>query len=492
MKRSSGILLHPTSLPSPYGIGDFGPRAYEFVDFLAAARQRVWAVLPLTIPDFTNSPYASVSAMALNWFLVSPDQLVRHGLLDPADKPNERSVRSAQFGYAYRQKRALLETSYRYFQSHASATHQRRFKQFIRQEKSWLESYVLYMAIKEAHRNKPWWLWPAPLARHTARALRQARKRFATTMDFFRYEQWVTQEQWLTLKDYANKHGVKIFGDIPFFVTHDSVDVWAQQSQYLLNTKHQPTVVSGVPPDYFSRRGQIWNNPHYNWEIMERDHFRWWRERINRASELYDFIRLDHFRGFCAIWHIPAGARTARHGEWVSVPGRALFAALKKDGLLGTLIAEDLGSITPDVTQLRTELKLPGMRVMQFGFSGFPDNYHRPQNFTTHDVAYTGTHDNDTSRGWFTSSGTKDERWYAGERLHADATNFTWKLMRAGMQSPAWLFITPMQDVLNLGSEARMNTPGTKRGNWRWRCTPEAFSAILSRRLARLTASTKR
>lgn len=492
MKRSSGILLHPSSLPSPYGIGDFGPAAYEFVDFLRAAEQRVWAVLPLTIPDFTNSPYASVSSTALNWLLVSPDQLIRHGLLTPRDKPKTRTIGNAQYGRAYREKRALLQTSCAYFKSHGTREQRRRLTRFVSREKSWLEPYALFMAIKEARHNKPWPTWPAALAKHQSRALAQAKRKYAHRIDFYRYEQWVTHEQWQQLKQYANQKKIQIFGDIPFFVTHDSVDVWSQQSHYLLDSKHRPTVVSGVPPDYFSRRGQIWDNPHYDWQAMHRDNFRWWRQRIHRAAELYDIIRLDHFRGFCAVWQIPFGARTARYGEWTPAPGRALFDALKKDGAFPTLIAEDLGSITPDVTELRKDLKMPGMRVLQFGFSGFPDNYHRPENFTASDVAYTGTHDNDTSRGWFTHSGSKDERWYAGERLTADAQTFAWKLIPYGMRSKARLFITPMQDILNLGTEARMNTPGTKRGNWRWRCSADAFSAILSRRLARLTAATKR
>ncbi len=492
MERSSGILLHPTSLPSPYGIGDFGPEAYRFVDFLKAGDQRVWAVLPLTIPDMTNSPYASPSAMALNWLLVSPDQLIDDELLSPDDRPPQRPVGKAQYGYAYHQKRSLIEQSYEYFQSHATPMQREAFATFTEVERDWLESYALFMTIKALHQQQPWPTWPAALVARQSQALDDIAARYKKHIDRYRYEQWLVHEQWRKLKSYANESGITIFGDLPFFVTHDSVDVWTQPSHYLLDDDNNPTVVAGVPPDYFSTEGQLWDNPHYNWPAMQRDRFSWWIRRLNRASRLYDTVRLDHFRGFVGVWQIPFGARTARHGKWTPVPGRALFNAVMHDGPLPEIVAEDLGTITPDVEKLRTELGLPGMRVLQFAFSGFSDNIHLPQNFTENVVAYTGTHDNDTSRGWFANSSTPDERWYAGERLQADEHTFAEKLMRYGMASPAHLFITPLQDVLNLGSEARMNTPGTTSGNWRWRFSADDISDILAGRLAELTAETKR
>lgn len=492
MKRSAGILLHPTSLPSRYAIGDFGPTAFAFVDFLAQARVHVWAVLPLTIPDMTGSPYASVSAHALTWLCVSPDQLVHDGLLPATALPRSRPTDNVSYATAYHQRRTVLKDAFSHFQKNGSPAHHRAVRQFIRRESYWLTEYATFMAIKQRYHDMPWFRWPRALAEHRSAELRHWRARHAREIAFFEFEQWVTQSQWLRLKGYAHRQGVSIFGDIPFFVTHDSVDVWAHQNQFLLNKKHLPITIAGVPPDYFGRRGQIWDNPHYNWQVMQKNHFHWWISRFRRASRLYDLTRVDHFRGFDTVWHIPFGARTARRGSWEPVPGHKLLTEVRRRVSGLSIVAEDLGTITPTVATLRKKFGLPSMRVLQFSFSGFPDNTHMPKNFRGPIVAYTGTHDNDTSRGWFTTSSTSDERWLAGERLRADEHTFAQKLIAYGMATRAQLFIVPLQDILNLGSEARMNKPGTKRGNWRWRFQPHHLHAEHAQRLARLIRITGR
>lgn len=492
MPRSSGIFLHPSSLPSPYGIGDFGPEAYAFVDFLKTSNQHVWGVLPLTIPDETGSPYASVSAHALNWLLVSPEELVREGFLNPVDLTTVKPVGPISYPATYTTKRKLLRHAYTYFQTNRDHALLKDFQHFISTENWWLDTYAVFMAIKEAHEGKPWYQWPGKLAQTDTATVQHWCERHHNQVRYYQFEQWVADRQWRRLKAYAAAQDVRIYGDIPFFVTTDSVDVWSHQDQFLLDSRYRPKAVSGVPPDYFSRRGQIWNNPHYNWAVMQRDAFRWWLERFRRASYLFDMVRLDHFRGFDAVWHIPYGARTARHGSWHPVPGDALFTMITRAYPQLAIIAEDLGMITESVHVLRDRYHFPSMRVLQFAFNGFPNNFHRPEFFTEHVVAYTGTHDNTTSRGWLMAEAKDDERSAALRELHATPDTFAWKLMEYGMQSKAELCITPLQDLLNLGAEARLNKPGTKRGNWRWRFSKGALSAILSRRLAELTIAAKR
>lgn len=492
MKRSAGILLHPTSLPSAYGIGDFGPAAYRFIDFLQAAQQRAWAMLPLTIPDSAGSPYASPSAFAMNWMLISPEQLLADQLLDARDMPHRQPIRAVSYGHIYTKRRSLIDASWKFFQQHATAHQKKMMAHFCKREAAWLEPYAQFMTIKDRHRGTPWYQWPSELAQYNKVAIRTWHRKHQAQIKQYCYEQWLIHDQWQRLKTYANAKSIQLYGDIPFFVTHDSVDVWTNQKSFLLNAQHQPISVSGVPPDYFSRRGQIWNNPHYDWMRMKKNNFAWWRARFTMATRLFDIIRLDHFRGFYNVWHIPTGAKTARFGAWELVPGEQLLKKVLRSHAQVPFVAEDLGSISPEVVTLRKRLRLPGMRVLQFGFGGLPDNYHNPKNFPTTVVAYTGTHDNDTSRGWFTGSGSSMERWLAGVRLKADRHTFSHKLMRYGMRSRAQLFITPLQDVLNLGSKARMNTPGTKRGNWRWRFASAALSDTLSQQLRRLTRATKR
>ncbi|MBI5037590.1 MAG: 4-alpha-glucanotransferase [Candidatus Kerfeldbacteria bacterium] len=492
MSRSSGIFLHPSSLPSPYGIGDFGPEAYAFVDFLYMSKQRIWGVLPLTIPDETGSPYASVSAHALNWLLVSPQELVRDGFLNEADVPAPKPVEPISFRHAYSVKWKLLRQAYTYFQTNRDEALIKDFHHFITIEQWWLDTYALFMAVKESHGGKPWPRWPKKIALRDTATMQQWQEHHLNQIRYYQFEQWVADRQWRKLKSYAQAKNISIYGDIPFFVTTDSVDVWSHQDQFLLDSRQRPQAVSGVPPDYFSRRGQIWNNPHYNWKVMQRDNFRWWLERFRRATYLYDMIRLDHFRGFDAVWHIPYGARTARHGSWQPVPGDALFAIVTKAYPQLSIIAEDLGMISESVTVLRERYHFPSMRVLQFAFNGFPNNFHRPEFFTDNIVVYTGTHDNTTSRGWITTEAKDNERSAALRELVASPETFAWKLIEYGMHSRAHLCLTPLPDLLNLGAEARLNKPGTKRGNWRWRFSKEALSAILSRRLAELTTTAKR
>ena len=484
-ERSSGILLPVSCLPGRYGIGDFGLEAYRFVDFLASAGQKFWQILPLTIPDNTGSPYSSLSALAGNWLLISPELLMKAGLIDrlPKKQPGGR----VDYSRSWVQKSRLLWRSFSYFHKHASRQQKKRFAAFQKRERPWLTNFGLFMAVKDWFHGKPWYTWPAPLARLQRAALKTWTRKLITRIPYHTYCQWIFFEQWRALKQYANRKGIRIIGDLPFFVTHDSVDVWENQQLFLLMAKGQPRYISGVPPDYFSNRGQLWNDPQYNWRSLRTSGFRWWVERVRKAMELYDIVRLDHFRGFRAIWFIKRGSKTAKKGRWVSVPSQALFKILRKKLGKLPLIAEDLGVITNDVNLLRKQLGFPGMRVLQFAFSGDPNNYHLPEKMNLNSIAYTGTHDNDTARGWIEQSGKPRQRKNALAYAKATKKNFACKLIEIGMHTRAHTFIAPMQDILNLGSEARMNKPSTKRGNWSWRLRPNMLTPALAKRLKTLT-----
>ncbi|NTU79153.1 MAG: 4-alpha-glucanotransferase [Chloroflexales bacterium] len=490
--RSSGILLHPTSLPGPWGIGDLGPAAYQFVDFLVAAGQSLWQVLPLGPTGYGDSPYQCFSAVAGNPLLVSLDQLIQRGLLSydeviEAAASFDLAVDTVNYGEVIGFKLPLLRRSYERLREGVAPELAAALAEFSAAQKGWLDDYALFMALKDAHAGQPWNTWAPDLRSRKPSALKQARHEHAWTIEVHKFLQFLFFQQWLPLKAYANERGVSIIGDAPIFVAYDSADVWASPELFFLDKAGLPTVVAGVPPDYFSETGQLWGNPLYRWDKMAKDDYDWWVSRLRAAFTQVDILRLDHFRGFAAYWEVPATQETAINGRWVRGPGADLFAHLEQE--LGTLpiIAEDLGLITPDVHALRDQFNFPGMVVMQFAFSGDPENTYLPHNHATNSVVYTGTHDNNTSVGWF---GSLDE----GEREHVRAylghpcNDIAWNLIRLAMMSVADIAVTPFQDVLRLSADARMNTPGHLGRNWGWRFRGEALNGNVAGGLKFLTA----
>ena len=497
--RASGILLHPTSLPGDYGIGDLGPQAYEFVNLLERAGQSYWQILPLGPTGYGDSPYSCFSAFAGNTLLISPEKLVEEKFLTQQqidghpDFPNER----VDYGGAYEWKRQLLPEAFKNFQSTSSVDIRGSFETFSSENAWWLDDFAAYRAIKMEQGQKAWYEWDDPLKLREPAAMWQATERLNEQIQAEKFYQFLFFEQWAALKTYANKHGIKIIGDIPLFLALDSADVWCNQDKFKLNPDGSPKVVAGVPPDYFSSTGQLWGNPIYDWEVMQRDGFHWWIARVAFALRTVDIIRVDHFRGFAAIWEVPGGDPTAEHGSWVDVPGKELFAAMNR--ALGDLpmIAEDLGVITPDVVEIREVFGIPGMRILQYAFSGDAGNDYLPHNYIKNCVAYTGTHDNDTAVGWFKSlagAGSKRsaktvsrELEYCLKYLNTDGTEIHWDLIRAVWSSVADTAIIPLQDLLGLGNEARMNLPASTSGNWNWRFKKGAIKNKSVERLKQLT-----
>ncbi len=468
-ERASGILLHPTSLPGPYGIGDLGPAAYAFVDFLDGAGCRLWQMLPLGPTGYGDSPYQCFSAFAGNLYLISPDELLKDGWLHPldlTDKPNF-PLRRVDFGTLIPWKLSLLDKAFQRFEAQAAPEDRVDFEDFCRQHTAWLHDFALFMALKTLYGGLPWTEWPAALRRRDVSALEIASEQYARDIRRYKFYQYLFFKQWAALRDYAHERGIQLIGDIPIFVAHDSADVWAHPELFYLAPDGSPTVVAGVPPDYFSPTGQLWGNPLYRWEQHKKTGYQWWLRRFRATLSMVDIVRLDHFRGFAGYWEVPADAPTAETGRWVPGPGADFFAALR-DGL-GDLpvIAEDLGEITPDVIALRDQFDLPGMKILQFAFSG-PDNPFLPHNFTPNCVAYTGTHDNDTATAWYASA-PEWQRDFARRYLSVDGSRFAWDLIRMSWRSVAVFAIAPMQDILSLGSAARMNFPGRSAGNWGWR-----------------------
>jgi 4-alpha-glucanotransferase len=497
--RSSGILLHPTSLPGSFGIGDLGDEAYRFVDFLAAGGQSLWQVLPLGPTGYGDSPYQCFSAFAGNTLLVSPERLADEGLLtkeDLAVAPRFAEER-VDFGGVINFKNALLRKAFERFERATDKSLRSDFEHFTHEASSWLEDYALYRALKDAQGGKAWNEWEPELARRDSATLARARTSLRSQVEAQKFYQFLFFKQWGALKLYAHERGVRLVGDIPIFVARDSADVWMNPEQFKLDEAGNPLVVAGVPPDYFSATGQLWGNPIYNWEGMLADGFRWWIERVRATLRIFDIVRIDHFRGFAASWEIPGGDKTAERGRWVDVPGRELFTAIKE--ALGELpiIAEDLGVITPDVEALRDDFGLPGMRILQFAFGGDTRNHDLPHNYIKNCVVYTGTHDNDTTRGWFTSvpgegsTRTREqierERRFCLDYLNSDGREIHWDFIRAVLSSVADTALIPLQDLLGLGNEARMNLPNTTNGNWSWRYQAGALTDELSERLHRLT-----
>ncbi len=493
--RASGVLLHVTSLPSPYGIGDVGPAAVSFIDRLHESGQSWWQALPLGPTGFGDSPYQAISSFAANPLLISPDWLVEDGLIGAADCARHLPPGSeVDFAAVWRFKSALLETAWGAFSAGARRDLRSGFEQFTQTEAHWLDDYALFRALKERHGGAPFLQWPEEIVRRAAAALDRARRQLAEKIEHVRFTQFLLSRQGARLKAHARERGVKLIGDLPFFVSPDSSDVWANPELFLLESDFRPRVVAGVPPDYFSAQGQRWGNPIYDWNALAARGYRFCIERARALLEHVDAIRLDHFRGFAAAWHVPASAPTAQSGQWKPGPGTAFFDAAQ-EALGGLpLLAEDLGIITPDVAALRDRFRLPGTRVLQFAFDGHSDNPHLPENYATNTVAYTGTHDNPTTRGWYEDlpESDRDRLWrYLKLPRGADADAAP-ALIELLWSSRAALAIAPLQDVLDLGNEARMNKPGSAEGNWRWRATDEMVSEPAFRRLRELTRAHRR
>jgi 4-alpha-glucanotransferase len=493
--RRSGILMHPTSLPGRFGIGDLGDEAFCFVDFLVSAGQSYWQVLPLSPTGYGDSPYQGLSAFAGNPMLISPEKLVEAGHLSAADLedvpafPDEK----VDFEPVIRFKTALLERAFAHFRAQAPAAQHEAFVRFCADQAFWLEDFALFMALKEAHSLGPWEEWEPELMTRQAQALAHWREKLAGEIACQKYRQWQFFAQWLAVKEYANERGVRIIGDIPIFVALDSADVWAHPHLWHLDTKLRPTVVSGVPPDYFSETGQLWGHPLYRWEVMAEEGYAWWIDRFRMAFTQADVMRIDHFRGFYNYWEVPAKAKTAVKGRWLYGPGADLFHSVTK--ALGgvAIIAEDLGDFDEEsragVDALQAEFGYPGMKVVQFAFSTGPTDPFLPHNYTSDPVAYTGTHDNDTAVGWYQATSTAEERDYARKYLGRDASDIAWDLIRLAWASVANTAMTTPQDLLSLGHESRMNTPSTLGPpNWCWRLLPGALSNELTERLLSLTA----
>lgn len=492
MPRRSGILLPITSLPSPYGIGDFGSEAYRFVDWLHAAGQKVWAILPLTIPDELGSPFASVSSFAGNWLLLNPEQLVRDGLLSRRMlRRFQMQGRRIDYGRVNVKKRALIGWAWQAFRERSDETLVRDFSQYRREERSWLNDFCLFMAIKDRMGGRPWWTWPQGLRDRTPDVLRRWENTHRPEMDYFAFGQWLFHRQWTELKQYANARSVRILGDLPYYVAHDSADVWARRELFQLDPSGRLSHVSGAPPDLFFENGQVWGNPLYNWARMKKTGFRWWTSRVRRSLALYDTVRLDHFRGFVSVWKIRQG-RQPRSGAWTAVPGRALFTALRRTLRRLPLIAEDLGKLSPAVHALRDVFGFPGMRIVQSGFRPDLASHHHPNNYLRNSVAYTGTHDMPTLKEWWMSHAGAPEkkkiRLHKSANDHDDVTT----LIRLLLASRSATTIIPLQDILGLGRESRINTPGTSEGNWTWRVPKSALARRLAQKLLGATQRSRR
>jgi 4-alpha-glucanotransferase len=487
--RASGILLHPTSLPGAFGIGDLGDEAYKFADFLAEAGQTYWQILPLGQTGYGDSPYQCYSAFAGNINLISPQKLVRAGLLSEVEtnqKPNFPEDR-VDFGSVINWKNRVLSKAYENFRKASDFNLSEKFQSFKREFSWWLDDYTLFQAIRNNRNEKPWYEWETPLKLRDENALAETCEDLREEVEAQKFYQFLFFRQWSDLRKYANDKGLKIIGDVPIFVALNSADVWHNPSEFKLNADGSPKVVSGVPPDYFSRTGQLWGNPIYDWDKMRNDGFRWWIERVKFTLKTVDIVRIDHFRGFAACWEVPGADKTAEYGSWVDMPGKELFEALK-DALGENLpfMAEDLGVITPDVEDLRDSFNLPGMRILQYAFGGDTHNSYLPHNYIQNCVAYSGTHDNDTTVGWFAAANER-EREFCLKYLNSDGREIHWDFIRAIFESVADTAIIPLQDILGLGGEARMNLPASGSGNWNWRCRENDFSAELVQRLKDLT-----
>jgi 4-alpha-glucanotransferase len=500
--RASGVLLHPTSLPGRFGIGDLGKEAYRFADFLAETGQRLWQILPLGPTGYGNSPYQCLSVFAGNPLLISLEELVAEGFLDAADLDNVPSFPAGRVDYdavsAF--KLPLLDKSFATFLKKATSDEQQGFEDFSRRNAFWLETYCLFMALKDVHNLAAWNTWDEDIRKRHPKSLEHWSSELSYEIRHHKYQQYQFFRQWSKLKQYCNERGIRFIGDMPIFIALDSSEVWSHPEMFYLDDSDNPTVVAGVPPDYFSKTGQLWGNPLYRWDVMARDGYAWWIERFRATHALVDVMRLDHFRGFEKYWEVPGSDTVAMNGRWVSGPGAELFKSVRKT--LGTLpiIVEDLGVITPEVDALRDELGFPGMKVLQFAFGTDPkaDDY-KPHNYPRNCVVYTGTHDNNTTIGWLKGVDTGDSTRTTEERetetqaalryIGTDGHQINWDFIRLALMSVADTAVIPMQDVLSLDSETRMNLPGTTENNWRWRFLPDMLTDGIRARLKELTAT---
>jgi 4-alpha-glucanotransferase len=486
--RSAGVLLHITSLPGKFGIGDLGPAAYQFADFLLETGQKIWQILPLGSTE-TGNPYSGTSAFAANPMLLSPEKLVQQGLLEADYLSDLPHFNEDKFDYKEVSdfKNKLLRHSFKNFRKNATEEQKKEFDTFCQLNSFWLNDFAVYMTIKENYRNKSWIDWPAEFAFHDPGILEKFRADSETETRYYKYLQYLFFFQWYQLKAYVNKLGIKIIGDMPVYVNYESADVWAHPELFLLDEKRRPVAVSGAPPDQFSEKGQLWDNPLYDWDKLKETNFNWWIKRLKKTLTTVDVVRIDHFRGLEAYWSIPAGSEDACKGKWVTAPGDDFLTAAVKE--LGTLnvIAEDLGHITPEVIELRDKFKLPGMKVLHFAFQEGPGSPYLPHNYEKNFIAYTGTHDNDTTVSWFNGL-PAENREYLLDYLYSDGSNIHWELIRLAHSSVADTAIIPLQDIMGCGGEARMNDPtGTVKENFKWRFRDEMLTREMKDELKLIT-----
>jgi len=491
-RRGSGILLHLTSLPCPFGIGDMGPCAFRFVDFLAETKQSLWQILPLnpTDPEHFSSPYHSSSAFASNPLLISPDLLVQDGLLDRADikSPPNFPIERVDYRAVGAYKAELFHKAYERFKKGKKGQYE--YEGFCSENATWLDDFVLFKALKSRFDGKVWTKWPQDVRDRQQEALQWAKKELRERADREKFLQYIFSRQWSTLKKYCNGKGIQIMGDIPIYVEHDSVDVWTHPEIFKLDDEKRPHFVAGVPPDYFSETGQLWGNPVYRWEVLKEKEYSWWVQRMERNLALCDVVRIDHFRGLVAYWEVAATENTAINGKWIEAPAIDLFNHFVRKFPFLPIVAEDLGIITPDVREVMHQFELPGMKVLLFAFGkDLPTNPYIPHNLPKNCVAYTGTHDNNTIRGWFEGEEAPEDKKrllrYLGRNIPVEKLH--WELIRLLMMSAANTVIFPMQDILGLGEESRMNRPATLEGNWQWRLLPDVLSRELKNRLLEMT-----
>jgi 4-alpha-glucanotransferase len=484
LARKGGILVHPTSFPGPYGIGDLGPCAYQFIDFLAEAGQTLWQVLPLGPTGYGDSPYQSFSSFAGQPLIISPELLGDMGLLTKQElELVEWDPVKIDFGPVIEYKMGLLRKAYKHFSKIKNQELIDEFEAFCLKQQEWLEDYALFMAVKDAHDGVMWCQWLPEIAFPTQEVLKKWRNKLHSEVRYYSFVQFIFFLQWYKLKFYANEKGISIIGDIPIFAAFDSADVWGNKELFYLDKEGYPVVVAGVPPDYFSETGQLWGNPLYDWEAHKAQDFSWWVQRVKASLNLVDYLRIDHFRGFEAYYAIPYGAENAVHGEWRKGPYKDLFYAIQKElGEELPIIAEDLGVITPEVIELRDHFNLPGMKILQFGFDNTDENPFLPHHYVARTVCYTGTHDNDTTLGWYLKA-SKDCQKKVRQYMNTNRSKVAWDFIRTCYGSVSEMAIVPLQDVLGLDSTARMNAPGTTMNNWQWRYIPELLDMELARKL---------
>ncbi len=483
-KRLSGVLLHPTSLPSPYGIGDLGKGAYDFIDFLKKSGQHLWQTLPLTPTGFGDSPYQGFSAFAGQPLLISPEDLVEMELVteeELKDAP-QNDVDMVHYGEVISWKNKILKLAFTRFKE------TKEYAAFVKAHAYWLEDYALYMSCKEFHEGRAWLEWEKEYRNPTTEAKAKMKVQFQQEMKYYYFVQYIFYKEWEAVKVYAAENEIEIIGDMPLFVSLDSADVWANQGLFQLDTKGYPIVVAGVPPDYFSATGQLWGNPLYNWKAHQKDGFKWWIARVRHQLQLTDYLRIDHFRGLESYWAVPYGDENAIGGKWVKAPGKALFTAIEKELGKGLpIIAEDLGIITPEVEALRDAFNFPGMKVLQFAFDATDESSFLPHQFTsTNCVCYTGTHDNNTTKGWYAEA-TEYSRDKVRRYMNTDGNSVHWDFLRTCFGTIATYAVVPMQDILGIGKDGRMNTPGEAMDNWSWRYRKEALTEGLAEGLCKVT-----